>query len=218
MSSNNSTFVQQNDPAELLEVFDAHGRPTGRARSRRTIHVDGDWHQAFHCWILRQNSSQIVLQRRSLAKDTFGGFWDAAAAGHWRFGETPQEAARELAEELGLEVDFERLRFSGRERLARRFANGLIDREHHQVYVLEWDAPLLTYRPEPAEVSALGAFDTRALIGAASGRVQRLEAVEAVTVNQDGTLEAAQIEILATQLVPYSSARLRRLLKSARHG
>src|ERR1700737_1783560 len=108
--------IPQNDPAELLEVFDAAGKPTGRARSRASVHLDGDWHQAFHCWIRRHEGQEVVLQRRSLAKDTFPGCWDASAAGHWRFGETAAEAAREIAEELGLEVSFAELIYRGREK------------------------------------------------------------------------------------------------------
>src|SRR6202140_3195630 len=113
--------VQQNDPEELLEVFDGGGRPTGRARSRAAVHLAGDWHQAFHCWILRHHGLEVVLQRRALVKDTFAGLWDAAAAGHWRFGERPEHAAREIAEELGLDIGFSELTYRGRERTSRDF-------------------------------------------------------------------------------------------------
>jgi isopentenyldiphosphate isomerase len=105
--------VQQNDPDELLEVFDSAGRATGRARSRAAVHLDGDWHQAFHCWIVRRHGLEVVLQRRAVAKDSFGGLWDASAAGHWRFGERPEEAAREIAEELGLDISFSELVYLG---------------------------------------------------------------------------------------------------------
>src|SRR5437879_1674174 len=161
--------VQQNDPAELLEVFDASGQPTGLARSRAAIHLNGDWHQAFHCWILRHSGREVLLQRRSLAKDTFAGCWDAAAAGHWRFGETAAQAARQIAEELGIEADFEQLVYRGRERIARRFANGLTDREFHQVYVLESDLPLAAYHPDPSEVIGLAAFSVADLISLRTG-------------------------------------------------
>ena len=167
--------VQQNDPAELLEVFDSRGRATGRARSRSAIHLAGDWHQAFHCWILRRSGHEIVMQRRSLLKDTFAGCWDAAAAGHWRFGESAREAAREIAEELGVAVPFEDLEYRGRERSSRRFACGLIDREFHQVYVLALNAPLSTYRPDPAEVVGLAAFPSRALVELAAGRLEHVQ-------------------------------------------
>jgi isopentenyldiphosphate isomerase len=213
--------VQQNDPAELLEVFDNRGHPTGRAKPRAQVHLDGDWHQAFHCWIVRcqpGSAPQIVLQRRSLAKDTFAGRWDAAAAGHWRFGETPEQAAREIAEELGLEVDFSKLRYRGRERLARRFPNGLIDREHHQVYLLECQRPLLEYRPDPAEVISLAAFAYPELLALVAGRRASVEAVEAVAVDARGGLHAKRVVVGRAEMVPYSSARLRRLLDFERYG
>jgi isopentenyldiphosphate isomerase len=213
--SRNNTIAQQNDPHELLEVFDAAGRPTGRAKSRAAIHIDGDWHQAFHCWIVRAGG-QIVLQRRAIIKDTFPGCWDAAAAGHWRFGETADQAAREIAEELGLEVDFASLTYRGRARLSRAFHNGLIDREHHQIYVLRSDASLMEYRPDPREVSAVGAFRATDLLGLLGGRVAAIGTVEAVVVAGLGQIERAEFEVRRTDVVPYSMARVRRIFGSVR--
>ena len=204
--------VQQNDPSELLEVFDSAGRPTGRARSRAAIHQAGDWHQAFHCWILRRDGREVVLQQRAPTKDTFGGYWDAAAAGHWRFGESAAEAAREIAEELGLEVSFSRLVYRGRERASRRFANGLVDREFHQVYVLMLDDPLGAYRPDPDEVIGLAAFPSGELVDLMAGRLRQVAATEAVSVTQDARLVARQVVVRRDDVVPYSVARLRRML------
>jgi isopentenyldiphosphate isomerase len=204
--------VAQNDPTELLEVFDAQGRPTGRGKSRAAIHLDGDWHQAFHCWILRRQGAEVVLQRRSLAKDTYAGCWDAAAAGHWRYGESAAEASREIAEELGLEIDFTKLTYRGRERAARRFPNGLIDREFHQVYALPLDEPLRAYRPDGAEVMGLGAFRSLPLVDLAAGRLTRVAATEAVAVDADGRLSPTEVVLERQDVVPYSAARLRRML------
>jgi len=213
--STNNTIAQQNDPDELLEVFDAAGRPTGVAKSRAAIHIEGDWHQAFHCWIVRPGR-QVVLQRRALTKDTFPGCWDAAAAGHWRFGESPAEAAREIAEELGLTVDFAELVFRGRERMARHFASGLVDREHHQVYVLSSNARLSSYRPDPAEVSGVGAFQAGELLALLGGKISCLTTVEAVRVADDGAVSPAVFEVQRQDVVPYSVARVRRILGSAK--
>jgi isopentenyldiphosphate isomerase len=208
----NVAVLQQNDPHELLEIFDAGGNPTGQSKSRASIHIDGDWHQAFHCWILRHRRREVVLQRRSFEKDTFAGRWDAAAAGHWRFGETPAEAAREIGEELGLDVSFADLTFRGRERLSGRFANGLIDREFHQVYVLELDRALADYRPDPAEVIGLAAFRFDDLVGLLDGGLPEIEATEAVAVGPDGSLSAELIRVTRGDLVPYSASRLYRML------
>jgi len=205
-------LVQQNDPTELLEVFTPDGQPTGQAKARASIHLDGDWHLAFHCWILRKQRTEVVLQRRSLLKDTFAGLWDAAAAGHWRFGESAAEAAREIEEELGIEVPFEALAFRSRERTARQFANGLTDRELHDVYVLEDDRPLTSYRPDAAEVIGLAVFPAQGLVALASGISGELEALESVKVASVGVLESTAVRITPDDLVPYSAARLRRTL------
>ncbi len=153
-----------------------------------------------------------MLQRRSLAKDTFAGCWDAAAAGHWRFGETAAEASREIAEELGLDVNFADLTYRGREKGARSFANGLIDREFHQVYVLESDRPLTDYRPDPSEVVGLAAFRADAVLSLAAGNQAEMRATEAVRVLPDGTLQPDDVLVSRDELVPYSAARLRRTL------
>jgi isopentenyldiphosphate isomerase len=204
--------VQQNDPAELLEVFDAEGRATGRAKPRAAIHLNGDWHLAFHCWILRRDGQEVVLQQRSQHKDTYAGNWDAAAAGHWRFGETAAEAAREIAEELGIEVRFEDLIFRGRESSARRFPNGLTDHEFHEVYVLYDDRPLTAYRPDPAEVVGLAAFPLDALISVVAGEAVSVTASEAVAVSADGGVAPNRVTLSRDQMVPYTAARLRRNL------
>jgi isopentenyldiphosphate isomerase len=204
--------VQQNDPGELLEVFSASGQPTGQAKTRAAIHLDGDWHLAFHCWILRDSGRQIVLQRRSLLKDTFAGLWDAAAAGHWRFGESAAEAAREIGEELGIDVPFAALHYRTRERTARTFPNGLTDRELHDVYVLEDDRRLTEYRPDPAEVIGVAAFDASELLAVQEGIAQSVAALDGVSVTQDGSLESTTIRLRRDDLVPYSAARLRRTL------
>lgn len=204
--------VQQNDPGELLEVFTRSGEPTGLAKTRAAIHLDGDWHVAFHCWIVRNGGREVVLQRRSLLKDTFAGCWDAAAAGHWRFGESPAEAAREISEELGLDVSFGHLEYRGRERSQRRFPNGLTDRELHEVYLLRDDRPLSAYRPDHAEVIGLAAFNASELIALAAGRVEVGNAVEAVRVELGRSLERTAVRVRRADLVPYSAARLRRTL------
>ena len=206
--------VQQNDPTELLEVFDTAGNPTGKAKSRAAVHLDGDWHLAFHCWILRHKRQEVVLQRRSFEKDTFPGYWDAAAAGHWRFGETPAEAAREIAEELGIEVNFGELARRGREVSETHFASGLVDREYHQVYVLESDRPLAQYRPDPAEVIGLAAFAADDLLALVEGRTLEVVARESVAVRPDRAIDPDHVRVRRDDLVPYSAARLRRMLGS----
>lgn len=194
-------------------MLDQRGRSTGVVRSRATIHQDGAWHLAFHCWVFRPGASapEVVLQRRAFAKDTFPGLWDASAAGHWRHGEVPMEAAREVEEELGIHVPFGQMLAAGRERIARKHPNGLIDREFHQVYVVCWPAALVDYRPDPREVAGLAAVRITDLIAVVEGQRSAADATEACAVGPEGDLSTISVSLSRTQLVSYSSARLRRV-------
>jgi isopentenyldiphosphate isomerase len=87
------------DPGELLDVYDELGARTGVAR-RDVVHRDGLWHRCFHLWIL--SGDGVLLQRRSPAKEAFGGMLDATAAGHLAAGESVLDGAREAEEELGV--------------------------------------------------------------------------------------------------------------------
>ena len=87
---------------EILEVFDRQNRLIGRA-ARGTIHRLGLRHRAVHIFVFN-SSGELYLQLRREHKDQYPGHWDTSAAGHVSPGEGyAAAAARELAEELGLQ-------------------------------------------------------------------------------------------------------------------
>lgn len=80
--------------------------PTGRTKTRRLIHREGDWHRSVEVWIVQKmmvdGSVRVLLQRRSKYKDTHPNMLDVSCAGHVDSGEDVIETAlRELQEELG---------------------------------------------------------------------------------------------------------------------
>lgn len=92
-------------PDELLDLVAADGSPLGRTKSKRDVHRDGDLHRSVHLWIVTP-SNEVLLQRRSLTKETHPGLWDISVAGHISAGEDARTAAtREAAEEIGIHVD-----------------------------------------------------------------------------------------------------------------
>jgi isopentenyl-diphosphate Delta-isomerase len=93
---------------EQLEVFDGHNRLIGRA-SRGMIHRLGLRHRAVHIFVF-DRAGRLYLQLRHQNKDQFPGHWDTSAAGHVSPGERyGNAAAREMAEELGLQEKLTRL-------------------------------------------------------------------------------------------------------------
>ena len=90
---------------EYLDVCDENGLPTGEIVDRATAHRTGVRHRTVHVWIYRETDGrfQVLLQKRSDAKESFPGMLDTSCAGHVPAGEAPIDAAiRELGEELGL--------------------------------------------------------------------------------------------------------------------
>ncbi len=90
---------------EFLDVVDLDGHPTGQIVSREEAHREGIRHRTAHVWMIREwkGKMQILLQKRSLDKDSYPGLYDTSSAGHIPAGCDPVPSAlRELEEELGI--------------------------------------------------------------------------------------------------------------------
>lgn len=89
---------------ERFDIVDAEDRVIGQA-TRGEVHARKLWHRAVHVLVFNE-SGQVFLQKRSLAKDTSPGCWDSSCSGHLDAGEDYDGAAiRELSEEIGLAVE-----------------------------------------------------------------------------------------------------------------
>ena len=102
---------------EYLDIVDENGIPTGEIVSREEAHKLGVQHRTSHVWIVRKNENgyDILLQKRSLNKDSHPGMYDTSSAGHIVAGDEPLESAlRELYEELGIKADASQLENIGK--------------------------------------------------------------------------------------------------------
>jgi isopentenyldiphosphate isomerase len=184
--------------AEHLEVYTRAGDPTGVVKTRAAIHADGDWHVAAFIWVY-DGRGRVLLQRRSPDKDVWPERWDASAAGHVQAGEPIDEAAqRELAEEIGLEIDRAALMRAEDHFEEHVHANGMIDREIHAVFFVRSDAPLDAYRPGP-EVTAIAWVDAEALRAFARSNADALD----VVARTAGSAEASPTTLRRADLVVY---------------
>jgi isopentenyldiphosphate isomerase len=211
-----ATTAQLTDPRELLEVYDPAGRPTGRAKARGPVHLDGDWHLAFFCWIARPGPRgiEVLLQHRAARKDVWPLRFDASAAGHVKFGESLEEAAREVREELGIAVELADTIVLGRHRQQHHHPNGLIDREHHALHLLTPGPPDAAYVPDPHEVAGLAWIAADDLLGLAEGALDTATVrYRAVDAPADGFVSRV---LTPADLVPYEDGYHRRLIGELR--
>ncbi len=142
---------------EMLTLVTGDDRILGPV-PRRLVHGNPALvHRSVH--VLVVGSGGLLLQKRSLAKDTQPGKWDTSVGGHVGFGQSYEEAAlREAHEELGLEI--ERLEYLYDSRI-----RNAVESENIRTYLHRSDGP---FRPDPVEIDALR-FWTREEIRQALG-------------------------------------------------
>jgi isopentenyldiphosphate isomerase len=206
------------DPDELLEVYDAAGRPTRVAKARAAVHRDGDWHLAFFCWIVRRGTAddlEVVLQQRAATKDVWPLRFDASAAGHVRFGESTAEAAREIDEELGIHVPPGALAPVMRHPHEHVHESGIVDREIHDVHLWRCDLPLEDYRPGP-EVVGVVAVPLADVASLAKG--ERTSIATTLVTFEGAIAKHASIALKNSDLVPYDAAYWDALVLAAYSG
>ena len=139
--------VLDGKPLELLDLLDENGEPSGEVRERTLVHLNGDWHRTSHVWVVRRRGDgghDLLLQKRSRGKDSFGGCYDISSAGHIPAGQDYLESAlRELKEELGIAAEPEDLRLVGVHdgRYEGEF-HGRIFKNHEKSHVFAYEKPV----------------------------------------------------------------------------
>ena len=113
---------------EILDVVDENGLPTGETAPRDLAHARGIPHRTAHVWLLRlrENTVEVLLQKRAARKESWPGCYDISSAGHIPAGsDFIPSALRELREELGVTAEPEALIFCpGRENVWREALSG----------------------------------------------------------------------------------------------
>jgi 16S rRNA (adenine1518-N6/adenine1519-N6)-dimethyltransferase len=91
---------------ERFPVVDENDCKTGEA-TRAKVHANNLRHRAVHILVFNSDG-EVLLQKRSAAKDRHPLSWDSSAAGHVEGDEAyEQTAVRELGEELGISARLE---------------------------------------------------------------------------------------------------------------
>ncbi|MEY8463050.1 NUDIX domain-containing protein [Streptococcus merionis] len=94
---------------EIWDIYDQKNQLTGQTIARKDVHLlkEGHFHACVNA-LLRDEAGNILVQQRSLQKETNPGVWDIFTGGSILAGENPDQGiTREVAEELGLiNLDF----------------------------------------------------------------------------------------------------------------
>jgi isopentenyl-diphosphate delta-isomerase type 1 len=139
--------------AEYFDILDKDGHLTGQTKLRSEVHRDGDWHRSIDIWVMN-SKGELLIQKRSLQKESYPGLWEVSCSGHVGAGENPLESAvRELAEELGVEVSPSQLQFLFEDKEENTTNGGtFINKEFKEIYLLNLDLPIENYHLQSEEV------------------------------------------------------------------
>ncbi|GAB2693130.1 NUDIX domain-containing protein [Paenibacillus thermoaerophilus] len=197
---------------EWFDIYDEGGRPIGTA-PRSEVHARGYWHKTFQCWLYldREGRRYVLFQRRQAGKDTYPLRYDITAAGHLAAGERIEEAVRELKEELGVDVPFERLVPLGEHRQQLRGAAGgreFVDNELCQVFACASPLPPERFRLQPEEVSGIYAAPLDDLAELFAGSKSRV-AAPGFEPDADGAMRPVTVEVSADGFVPHGDGYYR---------
>jgi 8-oxo-dGTP pyrophosphatase MutT (NUDIX family) len=189
---------------ELLDVVDEHGRHLGVKR-RDAVHRDGDWHLAFHLWVV--SAEGVLLQRRARTKASWPGRLDATAAGHLLAGETIADGLREAEEELGVRYAFGDLTGLG----VHRVDEGT-NREQQHVFAVRDDRSLAAWTDyNRAELDGLVLAGHDAFAALATGRAGAPVSVRAWDGRAVAEVRVTAAELVPTPYLPWLADRLRAL-------
>ena len=156
--------------AEVLDIVDENGIPTGETVAREVAHSQGIRHRTSHVWLLRRHEGilQVLLQKRSPDKDSFPNQWDISSAGHIPAGDDWKESAiRELSEELGLTVDEDDLIDAGLYRISADdvfHGKPFCDRQVSRIFLQFCDLEENAFKIQKEELSEVRWFDLDAVI------------------------------------------------------
>ncbi len=187
---------------EVIDIFDDLGIHLG-TKPRPAVHRDGDWHQVFNCLVVRRRREEpaVLLQLRGSASPEFPNLLDLTAAGHLSAGEPPLlGGARELQEELGVEVAPDDLVFLGVRRSVLVGREG-IHREFIHAYLLLDDRPLHAYRPRAGEVGGLFECSITELLAVLDAPSQSFQG-DGIVISENGTVGTGRRSFTTADLVP----------------
>ncbi|QNR06739.1 NUDIX domain-containing protein [Macrococcoides canis] len=136
---------------ELLNTYYKNKKFKSRT-NRQQVHQNGEWHETFQCIFMQDND--IFLQKRSSHVKDYKGMLDVTVGGHLLSKETVEDGVREIEEEMGIKVSFERLEFLCT--IPQEMTSDyIIDKEFIHIYTLEVSRQEVDHIHHDTEVDAL---------------------------------------------------------------
>lgn len=136
---------------EIIDQYNYMGEKIGTV-DKEIAHEKGLWHKSVHVWVVN-DKNEILLQYRCADKSLYPNTWNVSFAGHISAGENSIEALiREGKEELGIDVDLDKLNYIFTNREEIKYAQ-INSKEFVDIYILKQNVELDKIAFQAEEVS-----------------------------------------------------------------
>ncbi len=160
---------------EQIDIFDEEFYPIEpKSTTIDIVHQQGLWHQTFACWLINPTDNTIYLQLRGPKNRIGPNTLDASASGHLSAGEQPIDGFRELAEELGGNLNLSNKIYLGINRNI-IIQGKYINREFCHVYMAKTITDLGNLQLQNGEVAGILKLDIKQGIQLFSKELQSAE-------------------------------------------
>jgi len=187
---------------EILNYYDEEGNNIGKAE-RTEVHLKGLWHKTFQCWIVQMEDEQyyLLFQKRHPKKDTNPNLYDISSAGHLQHDEDTKDGVRELKEELGIDVSFEKLIPLGDIKNITRYKD-YIDKEYNLLHLYISNKPLHEYTLQLEELTSLVKVPFKDIIKLFNGDIHEVLS-EGIEYSEDGKSHSVKKYLKLDDFVPH---------------
>lgn len=188
---------------EILDIYNGIGDHIG-TMSRDEVHKKGLWHKTFHCWIIygdKYGKGFIIFQKRSDNKKSWPGYFDISAAGHIEAGETIEDGLRELKEELGVKVEFNKLISLGTRVCVEEFKENTLNHEFQSIFFLKDNRSIWDYNLQGDELSGICKVSISDLLLLFDNEIGCIN-VEGLIVNEEREKVETKFKFTLDKLIP----------------
>ena len=150
---------------EYLNIYNDNHELIGECE-KNLVHKVGLWHEIFTCQIVNPRKKTAVFQIKNHNHNNIHDkdLIEITIGGHLQSNEKLEDGIREIKEETGLEIDFNKLKYLGVRQVATTVKEDYIVREFQNIYLGFVDKDIKDYHCVDDEVSEFIEFDIDELI------------------------------------------------------
>jgi len=166
-----------NNKIEFIDIFDKEGNLLGYCE-KSNVHKLGYYHKVFGCLIYNNKKNKVFLQLKNPNHNKVNKkpLLEITAGGHLMSGETVKNGVREIKEETGLDVEYDKLTFIEERTCNKTISKDYKINEFQYYYAVDLNIDVEEFKNyDPEEVIGFVEVDIHDLLKLLKNKVKRIK-------------------------------------------